>query len=236
MKIDRVLIIRRLRVPESMEMAQECADSCEKHGVPYEFIDGIEFMSSEDAMKAVGVWLNPEQKNINRGRGVSQGNNNCHASHIKAWRRIVEIDKPCLILEHDVIVKGNVCDIDIIEDAVNHFGVRLGDATMYEPVSAIQKMTQIAKHVGGHAYAFTPKTAQWFITDAETNGVCINVDEFINKTCGKDMYLSDPPQCVCWPRKSTREWQDPDNKRVEIAPTTGFAESFTELVKKGLKR
>lgn len=233
MKVDRALIIRRLRVPESMEYAQMCADSCKKHGVPYEFIDGIEFMSSEDAMKAVGVFLSPEQHKQARGHGVSTGNNNCHASHIKAWRRIIELDKACVIFEHDVIVKGNVCNVDIVENAVNIFGHRIGNADNYNPVCPIKRMVSITQNIGGHAYAFTPNTAKWFVEDAETNGVNVNVDEWINHKCGKPLYITDPPQVVCWPRMSTREWQEEDKKYGTPGSTTTFGSSYTELCRAG---
>lgn len=223
MKIDRALIIRRLRVPESMEYAKQCADSCDKYGVPYEFIDGIEFMSSEDAMKAVGVWLHPN----NIKKKVSQGNNNCHASHIKVWRRIVELDKACVLFEHDIIVKGNVCNVDIIDMAINIFGHKIQNESYYNPPGPITNMVKISKSVGGHAYALTPKTAKWFIDDAETNGVNINVDELINSTCGLPLYVTEPPQVVCWPRVSTREWIDPKNKRTFLGTTTIFSESST---------
>ncbi len=231
MKVDRALIIRRLRVPESMEYAQMCADGCEKHGVPYEFIDGIEFMTSEEACKAVGVWLHPD----NVKKKVSQGNNNCHASHIKCWRRIVELDKACLILEHDVIMKGNVCNVDIVENAINIFGHKIQDERYYEPIGPIERMLSITKSVGGHAYALTPKTAQWFIDDAEKNGMNVNVDEWINAGCRKPLYVTEPPQLVCWPRVSTREWIDPDNKKQFLGHTTIFAESATPGYMAGFK-
>ena len=230
-KIDRALIIRRLKVKESVEYAQQCADSCEKHSVPYEFIDGIEFMSSEDAMAAVGVWLHPD----NVKKRVSQGNNNCHASHIKAWRRLIEIDRPCVIFEHDVIVKGNVCNIDIMEDAINIFAHRINFEDKYEPVSDIVEMVKIPQSIGGHAYGLTPKMAKWFVDDAEQNGVNINVDEWINYRCGFPLYVTDPPQAVCWPRMSTREWIDPEQPRSTPGSTTTFGTSYTDRYKQGLK-
>lgn len=229
MKVDRVLIIRRLKVKESMEYAEMCAKSCEEHQVPYEFIDAIEFMSSEDGFKAVGVWLHPD----NIAKKVSQGNNNCHASHIKCWRRIVELNKPCLILEHDCIVKGDVCNIDILEQAINIFGHRIGDPSKYTPISPIVEMVKIPQSVGGHAYALTPNTAKWFIDDAETNGVNINVDELINYRCGLPLYVTDPTQVVCWPRMSTREWTEENNPRSAPGPTTSFGSSYTERTRKG---
>lgn len=231
MKIDRALIIRRKKVDLSIEYAQVCAESCEKHSVPYEFIDGIEFMSSEDAMKEVGVWLHPN----NVKKRVSVGNNNCHASHIKAWRRIVEIGKPCVIFEHDMIVKGNICNIDIIDNAINIFGLRVGHEAMYEPIGPIKEMKQIPVSTGGHAYALTPATAQWFINDAENNGVDINVDELINSTCKLPLYLANPPQAVCWPRMSTREWQIDNKPHATPGPNTIDIRSTTEEFLKGFR-
>ena len=231
MKVDRALIIRRLKVPLSMEYAQMCANGCDEHDIPYEFIDAIEFMTSEDAMKAVGVWLHPE----NIKRKVSQGNNNCHASHIKCWRRIIELDLACVILEHDVIVKGNICDIDIIENAINIFGHRINDHTRYYPVSPIKKMVKIPQSIGGHAYALTPETAKWFVKDAEINGVNINVDEWINHKCGKPLYVTEPPQVVCWPRFSTREWTDPEKIRMTPGSTVTFGSSTTPGYAAGYK-
>ena len=228
MKIDRALIIRRLRVPESMKYAEQCAASCEAHGLPYEYLDGIEFMSSEDAMTAVGVKLSPNQKR------VSTGNNNCHASHIKAWRRILELDKACLILEHDVVVKGRCTDIDIIDMAVNVFGHRINHANNYHPIGPITHMVQIPQSIGGHAYAFTPNTAKWFVDEAELNGVNINVDQWINKDSKFPLYVADPTQVVCWPRDSTREWVDPDKKHVFMGHTTTFCSSLTKAYTRGL--
>lgn len=235
MKVDRALIIRRLGVPESLQYADMCAEGCKKYNIPYEFLDGIEFLSSEDAMKAVGVFLSPEQYKQANGRGVSQGNNNCHASHIKAWRRIVELNKACVIFEHDVVVKGNICNIDIIEDAINIFGHRVNDPKIYNPVCGIKSMVRIPQSIGGHAYALTPSTAQWFITDAETNGVNINVDEWINKGCGKPLYITEPPQVVCWPRASTRERQKQNPEYKTLGHTTTFGSSYTELCRAGYR-
>ena len=222
MNIDRALIIRRRKVDTSMEYAQYCADSCERHGLPYEFIDGIEFMSSEDAFKAVGTYLRP-------GYTGMVGHNNCHASHIKAWRRLIEIGKPCLILEHDAVVKGDVRNIDIPDMSVVTFGHRVGLDTMYEPVSKIQKLVEIPKAMGVHACGLTPVTAQWIIDYIEKDGVGHNVDTWlmIERQCGIPLYVTEPPQVVCWPRVSTREWQDEQKRTQESGATWTWAESLT---------
>ncbi len=205
-----------------MEYAQVCAESCEKYGIPYEFIDGIEFMSSEDAFKAVGVLKRPEYKSMT-------GHDNCHASHIKCWRRIIELQKPCLILEHDAIVKGEVRNIDIPDMAVVTFGHRVGLPEMYEPIGPISKLVEIPRAMGVHACGLSPVTAQWLIDDIEKNGVGNNVDCWLimERQSGLPLYVTEPPQVICWPRVSTREWQDESKRRQEMGATWTFADAST---------
>lgn len=231
MKIDRALIIRRKKVELSMEYAQICAESCEKHNLPYEFIDGVEFLSSEDAFKVVGTWKHPDYKNS------TTGHDNCHASHIKCWRRIIEIQKPCLILEHDAIVKGDVRNIDIPDMSVVTFGHRVGLPDMYEPVGPIQTLIKIPKAMGVHACGLTPITAKWLVDDVEKNGVGDNVDRWLimDTHSGLPLYVTEPPQVICWPRISTREWQDESKRRQEIGPTWTFIEAITPGWKAGFK-
>lgn len=222
MKIEKALIIRRLKVQSSMEYAQYCADSCDKFNIPYEFIDGIEFMSSEDAFKAVGTFLRP-------GYTGMVGHNNCHASHIKAWRRLVEIGKPCLILEHDAVVKGDVRNIDIPDMTVVTFGHRVGQVEMYTPTSPIKKLVEIPRAMGVHACGLSPITAQWILDYIDKEGVAHNIDSWlmIEKQSGLPLYVVEPPQVVCWPRVSTREWQDESKRRQEMGSTWTWAESST---------
>lgn len=222
--IDRALIIRRLKVPSSLEYAEYCAQSCKKHGLPYEFIDGIEFLPPDEAFKAVGSYLKPEL--ADKG---TMGHHNCHASHIKAWRRIVEIDKPCLILEHDAVVKGRVQNIDLPDMAVVTFGHRVGNENRYNPVSPIKSLVQIPRAMGVHACGLTPKTAKWLVEEAEENGAGQNVDCWLimERKSGLPLYVTEPPQVVCWPRQSTREWQQEETPNYQMGSTWSFADGLT---------
>ena len=229
MKIDRALIIRRLKVPSSMEYADICAKSCEQFNLPYEFIDGIEFMSSEDAFKAVGCWKHPDFN-------WTEGHNNCHASHIKAWRRMIEIGKPCLILEHDAVIMGETKNIDIPEMSVVTFGHRVNFLEQYSPISEIKELIQIPRALGAHAYSITPKTAEFILKVYDERGVFENVDEWLIRapSSGLPLFVTEPPQVVCWPRISTRELQLNNNK-IETAPTWTWNEALTPGWIKGLK-
>lgn len=229
-KIDRALIIRRRKVDLSMEYAEYCAKSCEKFNLPYEFVDGIEFMTSDDAFKAVGVWKQADYIG-------TTGHNNCHASHIKAWRRIVEIGRPCLILEHDAVIKGNVRNIEIPDMAVVTFGFRVGLEEMYNPIGSIQKLVELPRTIGVHACGLTPITARWLVEEAEQNGVGCNLDYWlmIEKRSGLPLYATEPPQVICWPRMTTREWTDENKQRIEMAATWSFADGITPLWRAGFR-
>lgn len=228
MFLDRAIIIRRRRVELSQEYAEECRASCEKHGLAAEFLDGIEFMTSDQAFQAAGVWR--QESYIG-----TTGHNNCHASHILAWRRLIEIDRPCVIMEHDAIVKGDITQVDIPDMALVTFGFRLGHERFYEPVGPFKELLEIPRSIGVHACAMTPTTARWLVEKYEQEGVGENLDKalMMDRTIGLPLYVADPPQVVCWPRMSTREWQEVDRERREMAPNWNMF--VTESWRKGLK-
>ena len=231
MKIDRALIIRRLGVDISMEYAEGCAKSCDEHGLPYEFIDAVEFLPCEEAFKSVGAFKQPKYTN-------TMGNCCCHSSHIKAWKRIIEIGKPCIILEHDAIVKGDVRNIDIPDMAVVTFGHRVVNVDDYEPIGPIQKLNKIKRAIGVHACGLTPKTAKWLWEDARDNGVGVGVDRWLmmSTASGLPLYVSEPEQVVCWARVSTsnfeRSKQFTNKPRSQV---TNYAEALTKSWRMGLK-
>lgn len=228
-KIAKALIIRRLRVESSLEYADTCAASCEKHGIPYEFINGIEFMLGENALAEVGLRLVPGTKS-------TEGHLNCHASHVLAWKRIIELDEPCIILEHDAIVKGDV-RVDIPDMSVVTFGNRVAHESMYEPIGPVSELKPIEKSIGVHACGLTPTTCKWLLNDLETNGVKTNVDDYliIERQSGLPLFMANPPPVCCWPRISTREWQDITQVTSSVGPTWTYADGVTDEWIAGLK-
>ena len=213
MKIDRALIIRRLKVPLSIEYAQMCAKSCEEHNLPYEFIDAVEFLSCEEAFKSVGTFKHPDyEKNSNHKDGINDPHCNIHSSHIKCWKRIAELDKTCIILEDDSIVKGEVRNIDIFDNSTVVFGHRVPSLDTYSPPSPANKLIKIKSSVGTHAYGITPKTAKYFLNNININGVIQCIDQWLmtKVTSETALYVCEPPQVVCWPRVSTRNFKKED--------------------------
>ena len=229
MKIDRALIIRRLENEISMEYAKGCAESCEKYGLPYEFIDAVENLPCDEAFRSVGAKKNPRYSN-------TQGNCCCHSSHIKCWKRIIELDKACIVLEHDAIVKGNVRNIDIPDMAVVTFGHRVVNETDYNPVGPIERLKEIPRAIGVHAAGLTPKTAAWLWQDARDNGISVGVDKWLmmQRKSGLPLYVSEPEQVVCWARVSTSNIQRTVQFKTQPrAQVQNYREAFSNKWREG---
>lgn len=209
--IKKALIIRRDGVDISKEYAQVAADSCSKHNLDYEFIKAYEFLTPKVALESVGMEYKGGIKNNSYAC--------CTASHIKAFKRIIDLNETCLILEHDALVLGDVKNVTIPDDSVVTFGFRVGNPDDYIPPEPATKVTAIENTTGTHAYAITPTTAKTILNKLETNGVSCDIDQFLmigrdyslNATTpplsGLPLYVCDPPQVVCWVRKSTIPYQ-----------------------------
>lgn len=228
-KISKALIIRRLQVPISMEYAQFCAESCEQYNLPYEFINAVEFLECRQAFKSVGAKKDKTYKN-------RMGNCCCHASHIKCWKRIVELNQTCIILEHDAVVKGDVRNINIPDMVTTTFGHRVENLDDYTPPAPATEIVKIKKARGVHACALTPKTAKWLWEEARDNGVKIGIDQYLmmRPPTVLPLYVCEPPQVVCWERIATSKFTK-DDQTPYTNPAVVYPESITEGWKKGQK-
>lgn len=234
MNIDRALIIRRQQVELSKKYAEQTAESCIQVGLPYEFIDAVEFLDCEKAFESVGAKKAIGYKN-------TQGNCCCHSSHIKCWRRIVELDKACIILEHDAIVLGDVTTIDIPDMSVVTFGHRVPRRNSYHPVGPIERLKSIEKAIGVHACGLTPTTAQWLVTKAE-EGVSVGVDKWLmmERKSGLPLFVCEPEQVVCWDRVSTSNYRsgqgdDVDPLQSPKQNSQNYSDAFSDRWKDGLR-
>ena len=197
MKIDRALLIRTNH-ELSIQYSQDCIASCEKHKLPYEIVEGIQDRDCKEAFKLVGTF--PQINYYNK-----TGHCCCHASHIKAWKRILEIGKPCILLEHDAIVVGDVRSIDLPEGlAVTTFGHRVSHLSQYKPIGPAKRCVNIGKTMGVHACALTPLTTEWLVNTVTKDGIGKGNDAWLmGGESGIPVFTCDPAQVVCWVRQCT---------------------------------
>ena len=237
MLIEKALIIRRLSNQVSIEYAKLCADSCETFGLDYEYNVAVENLSCEEAFEQTGLVATQSYKNEIKG---IRGHCCTTCSHFNCWQRIVELNKTCVVLEHDAILLGDIKNIDIPHDSVVTFGNIIDSPMNYEPIGPAERLEPIGSAKGAHAYALTPRTAQFLIEDARKNGVKTAVDRWLMRGfddvphCGKPLYMCDPPQVVSWARISTIQ-SDRFNKE-RMTSLMNFDPSLTKSWQAGLKK
>lgn len=247
--VDRGLIIRRQENLRSEEYAKMCADSLDTCNMKFEYIDAVQNVPYEQAAKEAGLEYNQEIHDRSKDlkdsiyhhkECMEMGNSCCTASHVKAWRRIVEIDKPCAILEHDAIVLKNFRNFEIPDDYLVHLGPRMRDLKRYVPKSRVRAMIGIPQAIGTHAYAVTPKTAQKLIDGMEEHGMVYGVDHylFLSNASGIPIAAPDPYPAICWSRESTMAdtiennpgfrgvWQGQNDQNVPAQITPGLVEGL----------
>lgn len=229
--VDRALIIRRPTNQLSQEYSKVTANTLDRCNTPYEFIDAIERLPLKQAAKAVGMKVpasKPEGTNntiFDHPEGYEQGNVCCTASHVLAWKRIVELDTPCAILEHDAIVYRNFLNVEIADNMLFFLGVRLRDPNLYTPKSRPNQVLRIGQAVGTHAYAISPVTAKALLAEFEEHGFIWNVDHFLfmSNECRLPIIAMDPYPAACWSRNSSMM----DHAEVP-KQTEGFLSGFKD--------
>jgi hypothetical protein len=101
-KVDKAYIIRVKGHEVSEQKASECAASCRKVGMPYDFWDAYD--GTGDTI------ITPSHHNIVMDlikimdHYMTKGEVACALSHISLWAKCIQQDKPLVVLEHDAIM------------------------------------------------------------------------------------------------------------------------------------
>jgi Glycosyltransferase family 25 (LPS biosynthesis protein) len=182
--------------PESIKYADECAKSCEQHGMPYTLWRGVDMRETrgEDLEKETGfTWTS---------RSAEMG---CTASHLKLWHVIAEQPHACCIFEHDAIIKHNFYNYEIPDNKLVMLGYRVLNAEDYQYPDGDVTFMDINKFEGTHGYAITPNMAKYMIERmrgfyTETfGGVNTTIDGIlsIHDSFGIARCVMDPPPVIC---------------------------------------
>lgn len=182
--------------PESIQYANECAASCEKHGMPYTLWSGIQKFDKDYLENETGI------KWVYSSHG---GDSGCTASHIKLWRIIAEQPHACCIFEHDAILKHNIYDAEIPDDTLVMLGYRVAKADDYEHPGDDTQFIPLTKFEGTHAYAISPNMADhmWrrmkYYYEPNMGGIDTTIDGIISihDVFGIKRAIMDPPPVVC---------------------------------------
>lgn len=210
-----------VRIPEgnSYNYALECAQSCEEHGVAYEYFEGI-YGKTYDELKQLfpKLYFNKfEDPNSITGRC-----SNCLAGNYSIFKKCIEYNEPCVILDHDIIVKHDFTklNIDINENALYALTPKVISRNDYKFPNKL-KLTPVINYLHdiSNAKIVTPEFCRQFFKlseSAELNDIewywrqnPDNINGLINfkNDAGYVQYVIDPFPAVCeiGNRKSTVE-------------------------------
>ena len=150
-----------IKEPNSLKYAKECAESCVKHGIKYELVEGFfgktytELMTSE--LKYPLVPYDDPHSEWGRHGNVIYG-------HLKILKNIVELNTPCAILEHDCIVKRDFTNLQLPDDnSIYYLSVKVYNRDDYTPPEDEFTFTKFPvgfNFDGNNAHIIPPKAAK----------------------------------------------------------------------------
>jgi len=225
----------------SIEYANQCAQSCERFGVPYTLFKGYSDIPNNKLTSITGFnWIidNAYLDCVNEDETINSDSVNkelnCTASHLKLWELIASRDCACAVFEHDVIVKHQITNIDIPDDQVVMLGYRLLSEDHYNFPNVPIQLHSIQTFQGAHAYALTPTMAKVLLDKLHNEykqlygGIDATVDGLIsienNLRINKSVISPPVAIAVVGKRKSTiRELP----AKYNVSETQGFVDGLT---------
>lgn len=218
--------IIRISSDVSQKYARNAAESCDRIGLPYEFVEGVENKTAYEAwtqcglpVKMLGVY---KTHKIDKAACAT-------VSHALTWSKIAKRNETAIVLEHDALMLQPV-SIDIPDNNIVVLGYKLKDPNQYNHVKAgpPEKTTPIAGHEGAHAYAITSSTAKALLNELNTIGVSLPIDNtfFLKMRRSKvPLVMADPTPAIGWVRESTI-WKDSSTLNYPFIDS--FANNYKE--------
>ena len=165
--------------PRSLKYLDDCLESCKQFSdinpIP---VQGYKGASYEDICAEYELDIIPFY--INQMDTIGDTLNkafSCTAGHIKIWQMIVDSGEPGAVLEHDAIIKGPLAMVDVDDDEILWLGPRIDLENDYTfPWGAINEYVDVDRWEGTHAYAITPKTAQFLLDSIKKYGLNDSID------------------------------------------------------------
>lgn len=187
--------------PRSIQYMNECMRSCKEFpGINPIAVLGYKGANYEDICQEFSVGIIPYYVNQMEQNGDTINKAfSCTAGHMKIWQMIVESGEPGVVLEHDAIIKGPLSSLEINDDVVLWLGPRIEYENDYNfPVGSNVDTVDVDRWEGTHAYAITPKTAQYLLDCMKRYGLNDSIDGQLGMRNMFDMKFQtvDPPVAV----------------------------------------
>jgi GR25 family glycosyltransferase involved in LPS biosynthesis/predicted O-methyltransferase YrrM len=143
----------------SIEYAEDCRNSCKEFGIEAELFLGIRGATNRELTRKTGY-------NI---RTFEYSSEYCATvGHINIWKKIAESGETGVVLEHDVVVKGDYTKLVVNDGEILFLGPRLYNRNDYQfPANETVDYHNIDFYNGAHAYIITANTAKAMVDYVE---------------------------------------------------------------------
>lgn len=204
--------------PVAMKNLKACVESCKEHGVNPVPFQGVKCIDQEYAKSQTRLTID----------SYFQGETECTIGHVKIWEYISALPHGIYaVFENDVIVVGEMPDIQLTDEQVAFLGFRVRERDQYIfPKGEETDLIPTTNFEGAHAYALTPGSAKrllHMLATMDDNHVDSPVDGLlgINNRYKSELLIVDPPPVVCWVRE-TRSFSNTEPASYNIQPTPKF--------------
>lgn len=182
---------------DSINYANDCLESCKQHNIDAELYKGLKGYTNDELKHMFGFTLGRDP-----GDAIYHKEYCATLGHFMLWKKIAQSDAPCVVLEHDVIVKQNYDGIIVKDNQLVFLGPRITHRDDYQFPESSRPIDylKVNQFCGAHGYAITPKTAQHLISQIELrNHIRIPVDGLLGvaNEFNLDLIAVDPPYLVC---------------------------------------
>lgn len=219
--------ILKTSLPKSIEYAKTCSDSCNKHNMPWEYVEWYSDGSTQDAWKSIGIPI----KNIDNHKAKNNKAQFATSGHAMMWKKVYDSGEAAVLFEHDAILLQPV-NIDIPDNLIAVLGYKLENIKEYNHMAAgpPKEIVDVngGGHEGAHAYAITPHTAEILLKELEDHGIpgAIDNTHFLkSRKTQVPIKIVSPTPAIGWLRDSTI-WNKSANKNYQ------FIESFQKNYRK----
>lgn len=166
-------VITVLSVPESVEAAQRCQDSCRRFGLEAIVAAAVTSDQARDVFTANGwpMWAFLENRYSRPEPCMA-----CFCSHAALWAECVISGKPLIVCEHDAVMVGPLPDLSGVQWLCNLGRPSFG--TFRTPRLGIGPLVSKSHLPGAHAYYVTPRGARSLLIMAPS------------RACPTDVFIS----------------------------------------------
>jgi predicted O-methyltransferase YrrM len=143
----------------SLQYAEDCLNTCNQFGINAELFLGIRGATNRELTRKTGYKI----------RTFEYSSEYCATvGHINIWKEIAKSGEVGVVLEHDVVVKGDYNNLVVNDGEIVFLGPRLYNRNDYQfPENETVDYHTIDFYNGAHAYAITANTAKAMVEYVE---------------------------------------------------------------------